>query len=317
MSKSSVNISPKDFGKVAVLFGGVSSEREVSLISGRCVLQALLRKGVDAHPIDVGFDIVEKLLELRPDRAFIAMHGKGGEDGTIQGLLENMNIPYTGSSVKASAVAMDKNLSKVIFKQYGLPILPSLIFSDSTKLEDVDKFIEEYKFPICIKPVNNGSTIGVSKVLENKDLLPALQLARKYDDFVMLEPWIEGREFTVGILGEETLPAIEIIPDAVYYDYNAKYISNSTQFICPCDLSEAEKNKIYQVSLDAYNILGCRHYARVDFRQDQNGNFWLLEINTITGLTDHSLVPKAAEVVGTDYDSLIWQVLEYTLRLCI
>jgi len=258
--------------------------------------------------------VVEKLLELKPDRAFIAMHGKGGEDGVIQGLLENINIPYTGSGVKASAIAMDKNFSKIIFKEYGLPVLPSLIFSDSTKAEEVDKFIEQYKLPLCVKPVSNGSTIGVSKVIAYDELLPAFRLAREYDDIVMVEPWIEGREFTVGILGNDVLPALEIIPDVAYYDYNAKYISDTTQFICPCNLTDEEKNRIYQISLNAYHILGCRHFARADFLRDEMGNFWLLEINTITGLTGHSLVPKAAEAVGMNYDSLIWQVLEYTLN---
>jgi D-alanine-D-alanine ligase len=308
-----MKISAKDFGKVAVLFGGMSSEREVSLLSGEGVLEALINKGVDAHLIDVDFDIVQKLQELEPDRAFIALHGAYGEDGRVQGLLEMMNIPYTGCGVKASAIAMDKNFSKIIWKEYGLPVLPSFVATAKTPVDELEKALEKMGLPLCVKPVSNGSTIGVTKVVNRAELLPAYKNALQYDDFVLLEPWIEGFEFTVGILDDEALPPIEIVPDEEFYDYSAKYISHATRYLCPCNLSLVDQNKIKEIALKAFRILGCRHFARADFLQDKQGNFWLLELNTITGLTSHSLMPKAAKVAGIDYDTLIWKVLEFTL----
>lgn len=309
--KTSEKIDPKQFGKVAVLMGGTSSEREVSLISGKNALAALQELNIDAVAIDVGKDIVEQLQKIKPDRVFIALHGIGGEDGTIQALLEMMQIPYTGSGVLASALAMDKQKSKYIWDKYSLPILPSAIIDDPKK--DLAIIASSMDFPVCVKPVRGGSTIGVTKVLEAKDLQTAYELAKKYDTEVMIEPWITGREFTVGIIGENALPVIEIIPDEGYYDYEAKYISAKTQFICPCDLSKSDQELLQELALTAYNALGCRHLGRADFLMDQDGNFWILEMNTIPGLTSHSLVPTAAKTLGIDFRTLIYKILKFTL----
>lgn len=308
-----MKVSVKDFGRVVVLCGGMSSEREVSLLSGEKVLEALINKGIDAHLIDVDFNIVQKLQDLKPDRAFIALHGAYGEDGRIQGFLELLNIPYTGSGVKASAIAMDKNFSKIIWKEYGLPVLPSFVATNNTSSAELDNALAKMGLPLCVKPVSNGSTIGVTKVTKKEELQQAYKNALQYDEYVLFEPWIDGREFTVGIFGDEALPPIEIVPDVEYYDYSAKYISHDTQYLCPCDLSPEEQNKLKEIALKAFRILECRHFARADFRCDKNGNFWLLELNTITGLTSHSLFPKAMKVIGIDYDTFIWKVLEFTL----
>lgn len=306
-----VKIDAKKFGKVVVLLGGLSGEREVSLVTGGRVLQALLQQGIDAHPLDVGHDVIEKLLQMRPDRAFIALHGPGGEDGLMQGVLDIMRIPYTGSDVKASALAMDKYLSKRIWQTCGLPVLPSAIITEEKF--DASSIIARLGLPLCVKPVDNGSTLGISKVTDVAKLNEACKEARKFSHTVMFEPWINGREFTVGIIGSEALPPVEIKVASNFYDYSAKYLSNDTSYFCPCDLSLEQKKELQDISLRAYQILGCRHFARADFILDQKNNFWLLEINTIPGLTDHSLVPKAAAAIGIDFPNLILKILEFTL----
>lgn len=304
-------INPKKFGKVAVLMGGTSSEREVSLMSGKNTLEAMQKLGIDAVGIDVGKDIVLELLKIKPDRAFIALHGKMGEDGTIQALLEMLEIPYTGSGVQASALAMDKQKAKYIWEKYSLPILPSAIIEDPN--EDLSIIASSMDFPLCIKPVRGGSTIGLTKVLSEKELRQAYDAAKKYDTEVMVEPWVTGREFTIGILGENALPAIEIIPEELY-DYDAKYLSDKTQFICPCNLSKEDEQNLQEIALLAFKALDCRHFGRADFLLDKDGNFWLLEMNTIPGLTSHSLVPTAAKSLGIDFKTLIAKILEFTLE---
>lgn len=306
-----IKFNPKQFGKVVVLMGGTSSEREVSLMSGNNALSALLELGIDAAAIDVGADIVQQLLKAKPDRAFIALHGQGGEDGTMQALLEMLQIPYTGSNVQASSLAMDKQISKYIWDKYGLPILPSAIIEDPE--EDFAVIASGMDFPICIKPVHGGSTVGVTKVLNKTQLPKAYELAKKTGDQVMVEPWVIGREFTVGIFDETPLPIVEIRPEQEFYDYEAKYLSDKTQFICPCDLSQDDQEALQEVALLAYKALGCRHIGRADFIQDKDGNFWLLEMNTIPGLTAHSLVPTAARAIGIDFNTLIYKILEFTL----
>ena len=311
-----MNKDRNKFGRVAVLMGGLSSEREISLQSGQKVLEALLQKGIDAFGIDVGHDIAERLIEAKPDRAFIALHGTYGEDGKIQGLLEIMRIPYTGSDVISSALAMDKEKSKLIWETYKLPVLPSLVVSTVTTAKfkrEIKNFIDNFGFSLCVKPVNSGSSCGVTKVANKKHLSTAYKEAFKYDKDIIIEPWIEGREFTVVIIGNKVFPPIEIIPKQSFYDYKAKYLVETTQFICPCKLSAKQKNKLQDLALSAFKSLGCRHFGRADFIMDKKGKPWLLEINTIPGLTGHSLVPRAAAAVGIGFSDLMCDILEFTL----
>jgi D-alanine-D-alanine ligase len=300
--------SNQKFGKVAVLMGGTSCEREISLMSGQNVLEALLRRGIDAYAIDVGENIIEQLQAQKPDRAFIVLHGKNGEDGVIQGILEKLNIPYPGSGVTASALTMDKYRTKLVCQGQGLPVLPSIL------LNETNLSITQFDLPICVKPTDSGSSYGVTKITDISQLPKAYELAKQYGSEVMVEPWIEGREFDVGILGNEALPVVEIIaPKDTFYDYQAKYFSDQTGYKCPCDLAEEEQQRIQNIALQAFHATSCCDWARVEFIQDKNGKFWLLEINTITGLTTHSVVPMAAKHIGIDFDELIVKVLAFSL----
>ncbi|KPJ67539.1 MAG: hypothetical protein AMJ43_04635 [Coxiella sp. DG_40] len=305
-------ISPSAFGKVAVLMGGASSEREVSLISGQNVLEALRRKGVDAYPIDPIQNIIEQLQINKPDRVFIALHGPNGEDGIIQSVLEVLNIPYSSSGTIASALTMDKYRSTLFWKSLELPVLPLVILDEES---DFAETIEPFDFPLCVKPTNNGSSLGVSKITTVTQLPKAYKLAKQYGSQVMVEPWIEGREFDVCILGNEVLPIVEIIPPkGSFYDYKAKYFSEETKYICPCDLSDEEQKQLRIAALKAFRSAGCRYWSRVEFMQDKDGKFWLLEINTIPGLTLHSIVPIAAKQAGVNFDDLIYRILGFTLE---
>lgn len=296
------------FGKVAVLMGGTSCEREVSLMSGQNVLAALLRKGIDAYAIDVGENIIEQLQANRPDRAFIALHGTNGEDGVIQGILEELNIPYPGSGVAASALTMDKYRTKLVWQSFGLPVLPSTLLNNTDDLN--------FDLPLCVKPTDSGSSYGVTKITDISQLSEAYEFAKQYGSEVMVEPWIDGREFDVGILGDDALPVVEIIPqEQSFYDYEAKYFSDKTGYKCPCNLTKEEQQQIQNIALQAFQTTGCRDWARVEFIQNKTGKFWLLEINTITGLTTHSVVPMAAKQIGIDFDELIVKVLEFTLNV--
>jgi len=311
-----MQIDAKKFGRVAVLMGGLSAEREVSLVSGQRVLEALLQKGIEAFVIDVGRDITEHLTATKPDRVFIALHGTYGEDGRIQSLLEWMNIPYTGSGVLASALAMDKEKTKMICALADLPVLPSLMVSDVKNedfIKDLADFILEVGFPLCVKPLDSGSSCGVTRVENEEQLAAAYAKALQYADKIIIEPWVHGREFTVGIIDQETLPPLEIVVKRDFYDYAAKYEDNATQFICPCDLNEEQKAKLQKITLQTFKVLGCRHFGRADFIMDRDGNFWLLEMNTIPGLTSHSLVPQAAAVAGIDFPDLMVRILSFTL----
>jgi D-alanine-D-alanine ligase len=302
----------EDFGKVAVLFGGISSEREVSLISGKNVLSALLNLGIDAYGIDVGYNIIEQLQKIKPDRAFIVLHGQPlGEDGTIQSLLEIMQIPYTGSGVMASALTMDKQRTDLLWKGLGLPVIPSIILKKETDPAEIEA---RFAAPLCVKPVNSGSSCGVTKVEVAEQLPEAYKLALQHGSAAMVQPWIMGRELTVGILGNEPLPAIEIVtPKNTFYDYSAKYLVETTQYLCPCDLTAAEEQEIKDLALRAFNSVGCKDWGRIDFIQDKDKKFWLLEANTIPGMTEHSLVPKAAKQAGISFERLVWQILAFTL----
>jgi D-alanine-D-alanine ligase len=305
-------IPPNVFGRVAVLMGGTSSEREVSLMSGQNVLEALQRKGVDAYSIDQGLDIIGKLQTNKPDRVFIALHGTNGEDGVIQGLLEILHIPYTSSGVIASALTMNKYRSKLFWKSLGLPVLPLVILNEK---DDIAEFVKQFGFPLCVKPINSGSSLGVSKIISIAQLPKAYDLAKQYGSQVMVEPWIEGREFDVCILGNEALPIVEIIPpQGSFFDYKAKYFSDKTKYICPCNLSGEEQDQLQTMALKAFHASDCRYWSRIEFLQDKNGKFWLSEINTIPGLTLHSIVPLAAKQSGINFDDLIYKILGFTLE---
>ena len=293
------------FGKVAVLFGGKSAEREVSLKSGAGVLAALQRQGVDAH----AFDPAERPLdELRAfDRAFIMLHGRYGEDGTIQGALELMEIPYTGSGVLASAVGMDKWRTKLLWRAVGLPIPEFVMLDENSDFAAVER---QLGLPLFVKPACEGSSIGVSKVRQPGELQTAWREAAKHDALVIAEQAILGGEYTVAILGEQVLPIIKIVPATDFYDYEAKYLRDDTQYLCPCGLPEAREMELRAQALEAFRALGCSGWGRVDFLMDDAGRAYLLEVNTSPGMTDHSLVPMAARVAGISYEQLVLLVLE-------
>lgn len=304
----------KEFGKVAVLFGGRSAEREVSLNSGSRVLAALLRQGVDAH----AFDPAErKLDELKAfDRAFIALHGRYGEDGTIQGALELMGIPYTGSGVMASALGMDKWRSKLIWRAAGLPIPKYALLDAHSTERDFAEIEQELGLPIFVKPACEGSSIGISKVKQAGGLHAAYRESAKYDHLVIAERAILGGEYTVGILGNEALPIVKIEPTTEFYDYEAKYLRDDTAYRCPCGLSAAREAELQEQALEAFRLLGGRGWGRIDFLLDvaEHGNTsdapaYFLEANMSPGMTDHSLVPMAARVAGLSYGELVLRIL--------
>lgn len=293
------------FGKVAVLFGGTSAEREVSLNSGSRVLAALLGQGVDAH----AFDPAEQPLDALKgyDRAFIALHGRHGEDGTIQGALEVMHIPYTGSGVLASALAMDKFRTKLMWQATGLPVPEYALLTADSDFADVE---EELGLPLFVKPAREGSSIGVTKVKTPGALKAAYEEAARHDPLVIAEKGVMGGEYTVGIVGDQVLPIIKIVPATEWYDYEAKYNRDDTQYLCPCGLPEAKEMQIRAQALEAFRMLGGRGWGRVDFLMDEDGNHYFLEVNTAPGMTDHSLVPMGARVAGMDYPALVRRVLE-------
>lgn len=297
-------------GKIAVLMGGSSAEREVSLKSGQAALDALLRKGVDAFALDIQFEsdasICRQLTEQPIDGAFIALHGRGGEDGLIQGVLESLGIPYSGSGVAASALAMDKLRTKLIWSGAGLP---TPRFMRVKHLEDVDAVVNTLGFPVIVKPVHEGSSIGMSKAIDRDELAAALETAVEFDNEILVEQWIDGNEYTAAILDGEALPLIRLETPREFYDYQAKYISDDTCYHCPCGLDEEKEKAFQELVLQAFNWIGVEGWGRVDLMCDSDGKPWLIEINTIPGLTDHSLVPMAARQHGIEFDELIYQIL--------
>ena len=295
------------FGKVAVLLGGKSAERPVSLKSGGMVLAALRSRGVDAHAFDPSAHGLDALLAQRFERVFIALHGRFGEDGTVQGILEWLGIPYTGSGVLASALAMDKLRTKQLWQARGLPTPPYEQLSPGTDLAAVAKRLG---LPIMVKPVNEGSSIGMTKVRAAPGLDEAYALAVNYDRAVIAERFVEGTELTGGILGDEALPLIRLETPRDFYDYDAKYVSDDTRYIVPCGLDDAKERELRQLCLDAFNALGCSGWGRVDLMLDRAGKPYLLEVNTAPGMTDHSLVPMAARAVGLSYEDLCIRILE-------
>ena len=302
---------PIRFGRVAVLMGGTSSEREVSLDSGRNVLEGLRRRGVQAEPIDGIPALVEALVAKRIDRVFNILHGQrgGGEDGVVQGLLESFGVPYTGSDVLGSALSMDKIRTKQVWIAMGLPTPRYVRISPA---DDVTAAATTIGLPVVIKPASEGSSVGVSRVKTESQLADAIELARRYPGELLMEELIDGEEYTVGVLGEHPLPSIRIVPAGEYYDYHAKYVAETTQYICP-GLNGGAEAEIGELALRAFRAAGCRGWGRVDVMRDTSGRNFLLEINTSPGMTSHSLVPKAAKAIGIEFDELVWRILEMTV----
>lgn len=296
-----------DFGRVAVMLGGDSSEREVSLDSGSAVLQALQSKGVDAHGWDPANNSMAEFAAAGFDRVWIALHGPGGEDGALQGALQWLNIPYTGSGVMASAIAMDKVRSKHLFRAANIPT-PDYAVANSTAQASVAA--EQLGFPLIVKPSGQGSSVGMSKVFERAELNDAINVALQYGDTVLLEQCINGNEFTVAVLQGQALPSIRIVTPRVFYDYRAKYESERTEYVCPGTADSAEEKQYADLAIAAFNELGCSGWGRVDFMTGADGQPLVLEVNTVPGMTSHSLVPMAASESGTDFEELCWRILE-------
>jgi len=299
------------FGKVAVLYGGLSAEREVSLNSGQAVLKALQSAGVDAHGIDVGTDIYQVLPAGDFDRAFIVLHGRGGEDGTMQGFLELLQLPYTGSGVLGSALAMDKIRTKRVWRAMGLPTAEYRI---AASLQQLEQAISALGFPVMIKPNHEGSSIGMTKIERPEQIAAAWKAAHDLDADVLVEQWITGKEYTAAIVNGKVLPLIRLETPNQFYDYQAKYHSDSTQYHCPCGLSEQQENACQELALRAFEAVSASGWGRVDFFIDQHEQIQLLEVNTVPGMTDHSLVPMAAKAAGMDFQALVLNILETSSR---
>nr|WP_314263005.1 D-alanine--D-alanine ligase [uncultured Moellerella sp.] len=300
--------------KVAVLLGGTSAEREVSLQSGAAVLAGLREAGIDAYPVDIKDFPATQLKESGFQKVFIALHGRGGEDGTLQGLLEFLQLPYTGSGVMASSLSMDKLRTKQLWTGAGLPVSPyvSMTLAQMQTLSEVQlaEYVAHLGLPLIVKPSLEGSSVGMSKVDALSDLKAALELGFKHDQVVLIEKWLSGPEFTVAILGDETLPSIRIQPPGVFYDYEAKYLSDETQYFCPSGLDAEQEVALAELSMTAYQAVGCSGWGRVDVMKDSDGKFYLLEINTSPGMTGHSLVPMAAKQAGLNFSQLVARILE-------
>lgn len=300
--------NPQDFGRVAVLLGGTSSEREVSLDSGRNVLEALLRKGVDAYAVDGIPALAQDVIAKRVTRVFNILHGHhgGGEDGVLQGLLETFGVPYTGSDVLGSALSMDKIRTKQVWLSLNLP---TPRYARLSRTDDVATAAQWLGLPVIVKPACEGSSVGITRVFSAADLPNAVALASRYEGELLMEQLIVGEEFTVGILGGEALPTIRIVPAGEYYDYHAKYVAEDTQYVCP-GLSGTAETDMRALALEAFKAAGCSGWGRVDVMRDKSGANFLLEVNTAPGMTSHSLVPKAARACGIEFDDLVWRVLE-------
>jgi D-alanine-D-alanine ligase len=302
-------VSAKPFGKVAVLMGGRSAEREISLLSGNAVLAALIRQGVDAQ----GFDPAEReLADLRGfNRAFIVLHGRGGEDGSLQGALELMGLPYTGSGVLGSALSMDKWRTKLVWQATGIPVTDYVLLDERS---DMAAVTARLGLPIFVKPANEGSSIGVTKVKRSEDLRAAYQAAVRYDRLVIAERFIDGAEVQFPILGERVLPSIRIEPTTEFYDYDAKYFRDDTRYHCP-GLPVEQEQALHGLVLRAFHVLGCRGWGRMDLIIDRSGRPYFLEMNTVPGMTSHSLMPMGGRVAGIEFDELCLRILETTLEM--
>jgi len=304
-------VDSQDYGKVAVLMGGCSAEREISLSSGVASLQALQSAGVDAQGVDTADDnLYDNLINGGYERAFIALHGRGGEDGVIQGMLETVGLPYTGSNVLGSALGMDKLRTKQVWQSTGIP---TPAFTVLTSKADVAAVQDNLCYPVIVKPSHEGSSIGISKVDAAVDLPDAWEQAARYDAAVFAEQWIAGVEYTAGILGDEVLPLIRLETPNTFYDYEAKYESDTTNYLVPCGLQARQEAELQSQSLVAYRAIGASGWGRVDFMLDAAGQPWFIEINTVPGLTDHSLVPMAAKAAGIDFSQLVCRILDSSL----
>jgi len=299
-------MSAADLGRVAVLMGGNSAEREVSLRSGAAVTAALQSVGADVVAIDIQGHAIHQLTNENFDLAFIAMHGRGGEDGTIQGVLEWLNKPYTGSGVMASALAMDKWRTKLIWQAAGLPTPKAFLLDSSSDWKQV---IAELNCDAIVKPAREGSSIGMRKVHDAAELQASYEFASGYDALVLAEQWIQGGEFTVAIVDGEALPPIQLKTTHAFYDYEAKYQANDTQYLLPCGLDAEKETELKALAKRAFDVLGCQGWARIDVMQHSDGSFWLLEANTAPGMTDHSLVPMAAGAAGIEFPQLVVKLL--------
>ena len=297
--------------KIAVLLGGTSAEREVSLNSGTAVLNALRKQGYDAHPIDPKEFPVATLKEQGFDRVFNILHGRGGEDGTMQGLLEQIGIPYTGCGVMTSALTMDKMRTKMLWKAFGLPVAEMEIVTVGNRANlNPESVVKKLGLPLMVKPSLEGSSVGLTKVKAIEELESAVDFALKFDRTVLIEEWLAGDEFTVPVLDNEVLPSIKIVPEGEFYDYDAKYISDNTQYFCPAGLSDEREQELRDLVKQAYDVVGCRGWSRIDVIADAEGNFRLVEVNTNPGMTSHSLFPKSAATVGYSFEQLVERILE-------
>jgi D-ala D-ala ligase N-terminal domain protein len=297
--------------KIAVLLGGTSAEREVSLNSGTAVLNALRKQGYDAHPIDPKTFPVATLKEQGFDRVFNILHGRGGEDGTMQGLLEQIGIPYTGCGVMASALTMDKMRTKMLWKAFGLPVAEmEIVTVENRATLNPEVVVKKLGLPLMVKPSLEGSSVGLTKVKTMEELESAVDFALKFDRTVLIEEWLAGDEFTVPVLDGEVLPSIKIVPEGEFYDYDAKYISDNTQYFCPAGLSDAREQELRRLVKQAYDVVGCRGWSRIDVMADAEGKFRLVEVNTNPGMTSHSLFPKSAATVGYSFEQLVEKILE-------
>ncbi|OTE96103.1 D-alanine--D-alanine ligase [Crenothrix sp. D3] len=301
---------PEQFGRVAVVMGGTAAERDVSLRSGAAVYQALKQQGVDVVAVDVVNSPIDALANGKFDRVFIIIHGRGGEDGVLQGVLDVLGLPYTGSGVLASALAMDKLRTKLCWQGYGL-VTPKWFLLKTDV--DIDACIEKLGFPVIVKPAQEGSSIGMSKANSREELATALKIAADYRCDVYAEAWVTGKEYTVGVLNGVALPVIRLETPNAFYDYEAKYQATTTQYHCPCGLPEEQEQLLQQLAVTACEVIGVKGWARVDVFIDDAGQTQLIEVNTVPGMTDHSLVPMAAKQAGISFEALVWKILETSL----
>ncbi|MBE2895041.1 D-alanine--D-alanine ligase [Spirabiliibacterium falconis] len=311
MNNKSKTMKALEQQKIAVLYGGTSEEREVSLASGSAIIAALREEGLDAHGVDPKTYPIVNLKQDGFDRVFNILHGRGGEDGTVQGLLENLGIPYTGCGVLASSLSMDKLRTKLLWRGLGLPIADMEVVTRNSIHElDADAVVARLGLPLMVKPSLEGSSVGLTKVDRIEQLKSAVEYALEFDQTVLIEEWLSGAEYSVPVLGDEVLPAVKIVPQGAFYDYEAKYLSDTTQYFCPAGLSDERECEIRALVKRAYDSIGCRGWGRIDVMEDSKGQFRLIEANTNPGMTSHSLFPMSAKVHGYTFGQLVVKILQ-------